>query len=311
MSTRTCSGAPGTVTGAFGRLRPELVGSGMGQMAETARLAVPGRWRGKRLRARLMRVKRSQPWHRGGYEAGRFEGRRGRAGSRSSRKTDRRDPRAHVDDVALEVAVGAPLLDNLDDGRQGPRLQRTEMVRARSRTVSIAGDRARCPHPTSRPDHASDAVPRKMTPTGCTRRRMHGGAVRGRAPPGCPQVPRPRQSAHRSDRVVATSSSSEMLGGRSPSTRRAKQRSARAAADECFTSRKPVSRASANISSSRNMLTPVEATNVGCFASNPDTASGSSHWSPRSKSTGTRRRNDGMPKPMSTRRWRFHCWGPG
>jgi hypothetical protein len=69
---------------AFGRLGPELLGSGMGQMAETARLSVPGPWRGKRLGARLMRVRRSQPCHRGGYDTGRFEGRRGRAGSTSS-----------------------------------------------------------------------------------------------------------------------------------------------------------------------------------------------------------------------------------
>lgn len=45
----------------------------------------------------------------------------------------------------------------------------------------------------------------------------------------------------------------------------------------------------------RDMLTPSDDTTAGCFASNPAAASRSSQASPRSKSTGTRRKNDGTP----------------
>jgi hypothetical protein len=61
----------------------------------------------------------------------------------------------------------------------------------------------------------------------------------------------------------------------------------------------------------RYMLTPVDATTAGLAESKPDAASRSHHASPSSKLTGAIRRNDGMSRPRSTRRWRFHAWGPG
>lgn len=52
------------------------------------------------------------------------------------------------------------------------------------------------------------------------------------------------------------------------------------------------------------MLTPVDAMTAGRPESKPDFINRCHHASPLSKSTGTNRRNDGMPNPSSTRRRR-------